>query len=56
MENEKFEIKDLSDVNSIMRTIKNIEDKRAEYKGFAEAEIKNLSYYLGFFPYFLAIQ
>ena len=38
MENEKFEIKDLSDVNSVMRTIKNIEDKRAEYKAFAEAE------------------
>ena len=42
MENEKFEIKDLSDVNSVMRTIKNIEDKRAEYKAFAEAEIKKV--------------
>ena len=39
MENEKFEIKDLSDVNSVMRTIKNIEDKRSEYKAFAEAEM-----------------
>ena len=46
MENEKFEIKDLSDVNSVMRTIKNIEDKRAEYKAFAEAEIKKVTEWL----------
>ena len=46
MENEKFEIKDLSDVNSVMRTIKNIEGKRAEYKAFAEAEIKKVTEWL----------
>ena len=46
MENEKFEIKDLSDVNSVMRTIKNIEDKRSEYKAFAEAEIKKVTEWL----------
>ena len=46
MENEKFEIKDLSDVNSVMRTIKNIEDKRAEYKAFAETEIKKVTEWL----------
>lgn len=46
MENEKFEIKDLSDVNSVMKTIRNIEKKKAEYKAFAEAEIKKVTEWL----------
>lgn len=46
MENEKFEIKDLSDVNSVMITIKNIEDKRDEYKALAESEFKKIAEWL----------
>ena len=46
MENEKFEIKDLSDVNSVMATIRNIEKKKAENEEFATKEIERTQTWL----------
>ena len=46
MENEKFEIKDLSDVNSVMATIRNIEKKKAENEEFATKEIERTQSWL----------
>ena len=46
MENEKFEIKDLHEVNSVLKTIKGLEEKIEENKSFAEIEIKKVQEWL----------
>ena len=40
--NETFKIKDLHEVNSVLKTIKGLEDKIKENKSFAEIEIKKV--------------
>ena len=44
--NETFKIKDLHEVNSVLKTIKGLEDKIEENKSFAEIEIKKVQEWL----------
>ena len=44
--NETFKIKDLHEVNSVLKTIKGLEDKIKENKSFAEIEIKKVQDWL----------
>lgn len=41
-----YKINDLHDVNSTMKTIKNLEEKLEDYKAFADAEISKITKWL----------
>jgi hypothetical protein len=43
---ERFRITDLHDVNSVMKTIKGLEDKKKENEAFAEVEIEKVNNWL----------
>ena len=42
MENNTFKIETLHDVNSVLKTIKNLELKKEEYRQFAAAEMEKI--------------
>lgn len=46
MENNTFKIETLHDVNSVLKTIKNLELKKEEYRQFAAAEMEKIEKWL----------